>query len=134
MNEPAKTPPQETIDILKLGRAIRFALVAIVLALSYVSLRSSLSIGSFSRLFAEMLGGRPLPALTLLVLNAGPVFVAVSVFVPVAALATLFLRSLIESFYIIGALGFVSIAQCIIIYQALAGPLSVIVRGLNLAH
>ena len=88
MNEAEQIPQQDAIDVWQLARAIRFALVSIVLGLSYLSLRSSLSIESFSQIFADMLGGKPLPALTQFVLGARPLFVAVSILVPIVAVAT----------------------------------------------
>src|SRR5262245_40173602 len=102
MNETEQIPPQDAIDSRKLACAIRFALVALVLGLSYFSLRSSLSIASFRQMFADMLGNKPLPALTVFVLAARPWFMAVSILVPIMAIATLFLRSVISSFYVLG--------------------------------
>lgn len=104
---------QDALDVRQLARAICFAFVAHVLGLSYLSWRSSLSIGGFSQIFADMLGGHPLPALTRFILGAAPLFVAVSMLVPILAIATLFLRGVLTSFYIIGVLGLVTIAQFI---------------------
>ena len=131
MNEAEQIPQQDAIDVRQLARAIRFALVSIVLGLSYLSLRSSLSIESFSQIFADMLGGKPLPALTQFVLGARPLFVAVSILVPIVAVATLFLRGIVGSFYIIGVLGFITIAQFITLYHGLSAPLSQIISGMN---
>jgi hypothetical protein len=131
MNEAEQIPQQDAIDARQLGRAIRFALVSIVLGLSYLSLRSSFSIESFSQIFADMLGGKPLPGLSQFVLSARPLFVAVGVLVPIVALATLFLRSLVTSFYVIGVLGFVTIAQFITLYHGLSAPLTEIISGMS---
>lgn len=121
----------DAIDVQQLARSIRFALVFIVLGLSYFSLRSSLSIGSFTQIFADMLGGRPLPALTQFVLSARPLFVVVSFLVPIVAIAMLFLRGLVTSFYVIGILGFVTIAQFITLYHGLSAPLIEIINGMS---
>ena len=132
MNQAQQTPQQDAIDVQQLARAIRFALVAIVLGLSYLSIRSSLSIENFSRIFQDMLApDHPLPALTLFVLRARPLFVAVSILVPIATFATLFLRGTVRSFYIIGALGFVTIAQFITLYYGLSGPLTQIISAMS---
>ena len=131
MNEAQQIPQQDVIDVRRLACAIRFALVAIVLGLSYLSLRSSLSIAGFQQIFADMLGGKPLPTLTQFVLSAQPVLVAVSVLVPVVAIATLFMRAVIRSFYIIGALGFVTIAQFIMLYHGLSAPLTQIISAMG---
>jgi hypothetical protein len=131
MNKAEQNPQQDAIDSRQLARAIRFALVAIVLGLSYLSIRSSLSIGGFSHIFADMLGGRPLPALTQFVLGARPFFVAVSVLVPIVAVATLFLRRVVSSFYIIGTLAFITIAQFATLYHGLSAPLTQIISGMS---
>ena len=131
MNEADQNLKQDVIDVWQLACAIRFALVAIVLGLSYLSVRSSLSIGSFELIFRVMLGGKPLPALTQFILSARPLFVAVSILVPIVAVATLFLRGIIGSFYVIGVLGFVTIAQFITLYHGLSVPLTQIISAMS---
>ncbi len=131
MNEAEQIPQQDAIDVRQLARAIRLALVAIVLGLSYLSIRSSLSIGSFELIFRDMLGGKPLPALSQFVLGARSLFVAVSILIPIVAVATLFVRGVIGSFYIIGVLVFVTIAQFITLYHGLSAPLSQIISGMS---
>jgi hypothetical protein len=119
------------VNVLQLARSIRFALVTIVVAFSYLSIRSSLSIGHFQQIYMDMLGGRPLPSLTVLVINARPVFVLLSLFVPFATVATLFLRSLTASFYVIGSLGFLTIVEFIVLYHGLSAPLTQIISGMS---
>jgi hypothetical protein len=131
MNEAEQTPQPDALDVRQIARAIRFALVAIVLGLSYLSIRSSLSIGNFELIFRDMLGGKPLPSLTQFVLSARPLFVAVSILVPLVAVATLFLRGVIASFYIIGVLVCVTVVQCITIYHGLLAPLTQIIRAMG---
>jgi hypothetical protein len=131
LNEAKQVPQLDAIDVRQLARAVRFALVAIVLGLSYLSLRSSLSIGSFEVIFRDMFGGKPLPTLTQFVLSARLLFVAVSILVPIAAVATLFLRDVIRSVYLIGTLGFVTIAQFITLYHGLSAPLTQIISAMS---
>lgn len=131
MKEAEQIPQPDALDVRQIARAIRFALVAIVLGLSYLSIRSSLSIGNFELIFRDMLGGKPLPSLTQFVLGARPQFIAVSILVPLVAVATLFLRGLIASFYIIGVLVFVTVVQCITIYHGLLAPLTQIIRAMG---
>ena len=64
-------------------------------------------------------------------IKARPLFVAVSMLVPIVAMATLFLRRLVASFYIIGALGFVTIAQFITLYHSLSAPLTQIISAMG---
>ncbi|MCE9610599.1 MAG: hypothetical protein K8R23_10435 [Chthoniobacter sp.] len=131
MNEPQKIPPHDAIDIRQLARAIRFAHAAFLLVLSYLSLWSSMSIRRFIGLFEDMLGGQQLPALTQLVSGAQDIFVLISVLVPVVAVWMLFHRSIVRSFYIIGALSLFSIAQLILLNYALAVPLVQILNALS---
>jgi hypothetical protein len=131
MNEAEQIPQQDAIDVRQLAHAIRFALVAIVLGLSDLSIRSSLRIGSFELIFRDMLGGKPLPAGTQFVLSARPLFLGVSILVPIVAVATLLLRHLVSSFYVIGALGFITIAQFITLYHGLSAPLTQIISAMS---
>jgi hypothetical protein len=48
----------------RLFRAIRFALFAIALGLSYFSIRASMAIPHFDAIFRDMLNGQTLPWLT----------------------------------------------------------------------
>lgn len=122
---------QEPIDVRQLARAIRFALVAIVLSVSYFGLRSSLSIGQFGAIFNDMLAGRPLPAITVFVLKAKLAFVAVSILLPTAAVATLFQRRVVASFYVIGGLSVLAIVQFVVLYHALSAPLVEVIKGMS---
>src|SRR4051794_37169496 len=115
------------VDVAKLARSIRFAIVAIVLGASYFSLRSSLAISNFEQIFHDMLGNRPLPGLTAFVIGARSGFVAISTLVPVVAFGTLFSRRVIASFYILGSLCFVSTVQFILLCNALSAPLALII-------
>jgi hypothetical protein len=124
MNQTEQIPQQDAIDVRQLARAIRFALFAIVFGLSYLSIRSSLGIGSFELIFREMFGGKPLPALTQFILGARPLFLIISVLVPVVAVAALFLRRVAVSIYVMGVLGFVTIAQFTTLYHGLSAPLT----------
>jgi hypothetical protein len=131
MNEAQTIPKEDTIDIRQLARAIRFALVAIVAAFSYLSVRSSLSIASFAQIYVEMLGPRPLPTLTQFILDARLLFVSVSILVPIAAVATLFLRRVVGSFYILGVLSIVTVAQFVTLYHGLSEPITLILSALT---
>jgi hypothetical protein len=51
--------------------------------------------------------------------------------VPVAAIGTLFYNNVIRSFYIIGVLGLISIAEFILIYNGLLAPFIEIVKAMG---
>ena len=131
MNEDNEPMGQDALFIVRLARAFRCTLVVIVLGVSSISFHATLSIWGFDRIFADMLGGRPLPMLTILVLKARLLFVAVAVLVPIVAVATLFMRGIIGSFYIIAVLMFVTVAELITIYCAMGAPLVQIISAMG---
>ena len=90
MNETDSTTPNEAVDALQLARAVRFALVSILLGFSYLSIRGCQSFSGFEQIYKDMLNGRPLPTLTRFVLGAAPLYVATSILVPLLAISTLF--------------------------------------------
>ncbi len=131
VNEEKKATPPELIDVWQLARAIRFAMVAMVLPLSYLSLRSSLSVATFGAVFHDMLGGKPLPALTQFVFAISPVLIGFAFLAPILALATLFLRKVVLSFYILGVLGFLTVVEFILLYHGLSAPLFEIIKAMG---
>jgi hypothetical protein len=54
-----------------------------------------------------------------------------SLLLPAAALVTLTMRPLIRSLYILGVLGFLTVAQAIFLYVSLASPLFSILRRMG---
>ena len=131
MNEPQQIPPEETIDVAQLARAIRFAFVALVGSISYFSIRTSLTIPAFRAIFSDMLNGKPLPLITEWVLSTAPMFAAFSIVVPIVAIATLFSRNFVRSFYILGGLAIFSVIQFVIVYQAMSLPLVEIIKSMG---
>jgi len=117
--------------VAELARAVRFVFVVPVLGFSYLAIRSSLSIASFEAMFKDMLGGKPLPALTTLVLELRWLFVAVALLVPALAIGCLFLRRVVWSLYLLGGLALVPLAETCVLYQALSAPLLQIVAALS---
>jgi hypothetical protein len=117
--------------LMQMGRAIRFSIVGIVVGFSLLSLRASLSINRFRELFKEMLNGRPLPELSLLVVNNNTLFFLLSVAVPLTAIGMLFSRNLVRSFYILGFLGFFTFFEFLILYQALSLPFGQILSSMQ---
>jgi hypothetical protein len=115
-------PDSSEIRVIQIGRAIRFSLVGIVVGFSLLSIRASLSINDFHRMFQEMLNGQALPGLTLLVVNNNTLFFLLSVAVPVAAIGMLFSRNVVRSFYVLGFLGFFTFLEFFILYQGLSLP------------
>ncbi|MEP6669659.1 MAG: hypothetical protein ABJF10_10930 [Chthoniobacter sp.] len=131
MNGTEPTLPPNTIDILQLARAIRFALVSIVLGLSYFSLRVTLTIEGFEQIFRDMLGGRALPWLTVLILRGRLLFLGVSILVPTLAIGSLFNSQVVRSFYLIGGLGLLTVLQFVVLYHGLTAPLLEIIKAMG---
>lgn len=123
--------PTPAIELLPLARAIRFAFVALVLCFSYLSICSSLSIHNFEQIFYDMLGGKPLPAITTFVISARLALLALSYLVPLFAVATLFMRRLAASFYLLGGLLVVTTVQFFLVYHALFAPLFQIISQMQ---
>jgi hypothetical protein len=130
MSESPQTS-KPTLDVVKLARAIRFSLVAIVIGLSYFPIRISLNIHAFEQIFTDMLGGKPLPALTLFVLKARAGFIVVSFCVPLIALATLFFRNVLSSFYILGVLTLIPTIECVVLLHGCFAPLFQIISSMS---
>lgn len=128
----AQTPAsQVSIDVQKLARAVRFAMVGIVLGLSYFSIRGSFSISAYETLFSDMLSNTKLPDLTIFVFSTARIQIICSVAIPALALATLFSRRYARSFYVLGALGIFTMVQGIIILNATLLPLFEIIKRIQ---
>jgi hypothetical protein len=118
--------------VLELARATRFALVCIVLGLSYFAIRASLNIQTFMRVFEDMLGSSSqLPTLTIAVFKARYVFVGISFAVPALCLGLLFVRNVPRAIRLIGVAALVVIAKSIVLYNALSAPLAEIVKRMQ---
>ena len=115
-------------EIVRISRAIRCFFGAIVLGLSYPNIHCALKIGHFQNVYSDFLGSQPLPVSTVFMLNHQAVFVALSVIIPVAAIATVFLRDQARSIYIAAFLIFSVFAQLFFQWFTLTGPLFEIIR------
>jgi len=119
------------ISTISVARATLFCQVCMVLGISYLAVRASLSIESFKIIFADMLGGRPLPALTTFVLGADGFFLSVSLAIPVAAIALLFMPKPTLAIYCVGVLALASVAISVILYHAMTAPLAQIISSMS---
>ncbi|MGF1656768.1 MAG: hypothetical protein ACFCU3_07300 [Verrucomicrobiales bacterium] len=123
------TPPSE--DVRAIGRSILFPFACLVVGLSYLSIRSSLTIESSSVIFADMLGGRPLPALTTFLINYQSLLVFVSCAIPIGAIALVFVRRLTTAFYAMGVLTLAAFFLTVFIWHGLTAPLVAIITGMT---
>ena len=118
-------------EVIRLARAIRFAFVSILLGLSYLNVRSSLSIPAFDQLFHDMMNGKPLPVLTKFVISASFLLNVLNLLIPLVIIGTLFSHRFIACFYLLGVLALVIMAELLLLFYALSGPLFQIVTGLQ---
>jgi hypothetical protein len=75
-------------------RGVRLSLIAVVFVISGPNASLAMDIQRAGRFFGELLNGKPLPAITEFVLHAQPFFIALSLFIPLVAVATFFVRRL----------------------------------------
>jgi hypothetical protein len=118
-------------EIWRIVRAVRFALVCIVLGLSYFDIHVSLAIPDFQRIFADMIEGTALPLITTLVIHGHWALVTCSFLLPATALGTFFFRATTKSIYIIGVLALMTILQTAIMCQGLSDPLFRLTKQLD---
>src|SRR4051812_6296651 len=91
-------------EAVSAARAVRFGFAAVVLGMSYLNIYQALALHAFAAVYNDMLAGHPLPTITALTLRAQPILIAVSMLIPVAALAAVFFGRLAQSIYLSGAL------------------------------
>ena len=130
MPEPS-ADQDEGIDIRQLANAIRLVFFVVVLGMASVTLFICQSIDRFETIYRDMLGGRPLPLLTTLVLSGRPFLLALSLTIPAAAIGTLFTRRVVLSIYVLAALGFLAVAVAGLVFPSLFLPLLEIIKQMG---
>jgi hypothetical protein len=131
----SETPPPLPADSVRqadsLSRALRFTLCALVLGISCFNILSAFTIGKFAAIFNDMLAGKPLPALTAMILTLRPALAVLSLLIPLTAVALLFVRSLLVPVYVSVALALVAMFQLFVTHIAMMLPLLNIVQGMS---
>ena len=129
----AQNPPPLPIppEVLALARAIRFALVCILLGLCYLNIRTALSIDTFGLVYKDMLGNRKLPALPAFILQFRSELIWSSIVIPVCAVASLFSNRVTRSFYALGILALFTFLEMIILLYALFSGFGMILQALG---
>lgn len=122
----------QATELHKAIKAVRFALVLVLIAASYPAVRLSLGISKFRMIFADMLGdGAELPVLTKGVIASEPVLIALSVAIPLVGIALLFVRNVTRSLYVLGGLFLLLVPTCIVVSTALFMPLVDIIEKMQ---
>jgi hypothetical protein len=115
------TGPSEISIVL---HALRFALVSVVLFLSYFPLRLILWIPAFRRIMADMLEGSALPAVSKFAFGNEKLLLFLSLLLPAAALATLFWKNIRKSFYTLALITFLALIHFAVLFESLWSPLT----------
>jgi hypothetical protein len=118
-------------DSLRTVRALRFALMAVILGVSYPNIRLALAIGACSQVYRDMLGNRPIAVEATFTIHARLVFIALSFAIPLVAIASQFIRSLSKSIYLVGVLILLVFLQFYWTFHAMSGPFLNIVQGMQ---
>ena len=124
-------PTDDESSALEIGRAVRFGFAATIIGLSYPNIQLALRIHSFGQVFSDMLGNKPLPAITILVLHSQAILVAFSILLPLLAVAHLFIKRLAHSIYISGCLILLVFLQLFFTWHAVSAPLLSIIENMS---
>ena len=128
MNQAAPAPvqpdaPLSDTEIHRTLKSVRFAGVMFLLILSYFAVRLSLSMSSFKLIFADMLEGKALPLATQIILRSQLFHISLTLSIPVAAIATLFLADLRKSFLLLAWAALTALLLIILLCEGLTAPL-----------
>ncbi|MDQ6631305.1 MAG: hypothetical protein M3Y82_06060 [Verrucomicrobiota bacterium] len=124
MTEGKEIPKQTSINAEQLARVVRFGLVAIVLLVSFFPIHCSLKVFTFKEVWEGM--KLTLPPLTLFVVRQRHFLIVTSLLVPLASIATLFMRNYVRSFYWIAVLALITMVHIILFFQGIIEPIPVL--------
>lgn len=132
MNEAEKSTEMTAhSELIRISHAIRCFFAAIVLGLSYPNIHCALGIDKFQQIYSDMLGNKPLAAVTVFVVHYQSLLVGLSILFPVVAVATIFMRDTARSIYISTVIIFAVFAQLFFQWFTLTGPLFNIIRDMG---
>lgn len=121
-----------TIQPASADRAIRVGFCVFSLIFSYFAVRLSLSMGGFEAIFADMLGGKPLPYITQFVLQTKPLWISLSVLCAILPFGFAFFVSRTSyALYGISAATAIQVFQAIMLCSALTAPVIGIISGMQ---
>lgn len=119
-------------EIRSLALGVRAVALAFTLILSYFNIRLALNISGFQAVFSDMLGGKPLPLLTELVIRAKPFWIGSSILFAVAAIiAILLIRNHKWALFAVTGIMAAIFLQIVLTWTGLFAPLMSIVTGLS---
>jgi hypothetical protein len=124
-------PDAPAPELSKQNRSLRFALVALIVGLSYPNVRCALAISAFQRVYKDMLGDKPLPPVTVFVIHTRVALIALSFAIPALAVLSLFVPRLKASTYLAGVLILLIFVQLFSTWHAVISPLITIITGMS---
>ncbi len=129
MNEPLI--PTDKSELSRVSRAVRFALAALVLGMSYPNIHCAFGIPKFQQIYQDMLMGKPLPQVTEFVVRFQIVFEALSILLPVLALGSVAARGTTRPLYVVGGVVLGIFVQIFFQWFALTLPLFGIIKEMQ---
>ena len=121
MQNPPETISTNPANSEGMVRAIRFALVCVLCAISLLNICASAAIPHVKNVLAAILEGAALPWMTLLILRGHLIFALTSWLLAAGSIALLFFRPTPRSFYIVGFLALAMLLQIVFICAGISG-------------
>ena len=119
-------------EIRSLASGIRAVALIFTLIVGYFNIRLAFLISHFQGIFSDMLGDKPLPGLTQLVVQGRPIFLTLALLIPIlAVVAVVLIRNHKMALYSLGGLMLAAFLQLHLTWTGLFAPLMAIVRGLS---
>ena len=118
-------------EVKVLGNATRIGFIVILFGISYLNIRLSLGIEFFDQIFRDMLGSRPLPAMTGFIVSARTSLIVLSCLLPIAGLITAASMKCSSAIFSLSAFMAVAVLQTITTGHALMAPLLTIVHQMQ---
>lgn len=117
-------------EVRGLSLALRIVCFSILLAISALNSRAAASIPKFEQIFSDMLGGRPLPALTQWVVENQSLLAQAAIVVFVLGMGALMMRPA-RAVIAIAVLALLALVQFLAIAMALLLPLVTITTQIS---
>jgi len=125
------TSPEGGSQSVSVARAVRFGFATVVLGLSYPNIQCARRLHAFEQVFRDMLGDKPLPAVTTFILHAQPALLGLSILFPILAVVLVFIPRLAQSIYVSGVLILLTFFQLFFTWHAVSEPLFSIIQGMS---
>ncbi len=131
MTSPHMTPDVSS-EFRSLASGVRAVALVFTLILSYFNVRLALQVDTFESIFVDMLGDKPLPGITDLVLHGRPVLIILSIVIPVSAVVIVArVRNHKAALYALAGLMIATFIQTHLTWTGLFAPLMSIINAMR---